>query len=58
MEQRNRCVDKERVAGDESANNPVGQLVKETASDYGEQLRAPVEQNFEQNGDEPEHKCG
>lgn len=58
MEERNGGVDEERVTGDETADNPVGELVKEAAGNNGEQLRAPVEEYFEQNGDEPEHQSG
>lgn len=58
MEERDGGVNKERVTRDEAATDPVGRLVKATAGDYIKQLGAPIEQNFETNGDEPEQQSG
>lgn len=53
MEEGNRGVDKERIPGDVSPDDPISELEKETTGDDIDELQALVEGNFEQNGDQP-----
>lgn len=58
MEERDAGVDEEGVAKKSKANDPIGRLVEEETGEDGEELRAFVEENFEEDGDEPEKKSG
>lgn len=56
MEKRNGCVDKKRVAREETANNPVGGLIKGSTEDDEEKRFALVEGDFKQDRDQPEEQ--
>lgn len=56
VEERNGGVNEERVPREPKADDPVGRLVKATASDDTQQLLALVENYFEPNRHEPKHQ--
>lgn len=53
MKERDGGVDKQRVLGDTDADDPVGELIEEKASNNREQLSSVVKQDLEQERENP-----
>lgn len=56
VQQRDACVDKERVSGEGEANDPVRRLVKEASCNNSKQLSPPVECYLEHHRNRPQNK--